>query len=200
MELSGDSYVHRARNSMADLFLRDPDATDLFFIDSDMSWNPEAFVKMCMLPDDVVGGTYPVKNNWEAWTSLPKLFEDNHLHGRVLDDGTALIEANVLAGGFLRIKRSVLERYRQHYPDLKYTESSTDPDEPNHEYTQFFAAERIDGKFYGEDHWFSKRLRDMGIRMFIYPDVDMIHWGYKDFRGNYHQYLKREKEKAEALH
>jgi hypothetical protein len=50
MELSGDSYVHRARNTMCDVFLQDPDATDLFFIDSDMSWDPEAFVKMCLLP------------------------------------------------------------------------------------------------------------------------------------------------------
>lgn len=194
MELSGDSYVHRARNTMCDMFLRDPDATDLFFIDSDMSWNPEAFVKMCMLPDDVVGGAYPVKNNWEAWTSIPKLHEvngRNEIHGRDLGDGTALVEALVLAGGFLRIKRSVLERFREHYTDLWYTEPTTDPEEPQHKFTSFFGAESIDHRFFGEDHCFAKRLREMGIRMFIYPNVDIVHWGYKDFAGNYDKWLKK---------
>ena len=195
-ELSGDSYVHRARNTLCDLFLRDPDFTDLFFIDSDMSWNPDAFVKMCMLPDDVIGAAYPVKNKWDAWTSIPKFHHSDgqvHLQGRNLGDGTALVEAQVLAGGFLRIKRAALEKFRDHYPDEWYEEPTTDPAQPNHRYTKFFGAESIDHKFYGEDHMFSKRLRDAGIRMFIYPDVDIIHWGYKDFAGNFDKFLKREK-------
>jgi glycosyltransferase involved in cell wall biosynthesis len=195
-ELSGDSYVHRARNTLCDLFLRDPDLTDLFFIDSDMSWNPEAFVQMCMLPDDVVGAAYPVKNKWEAWTSIPRFHHANgetHLQGRNLGDGTALIEAQVLAGGFLRIKRAALEKFKAFYPDLWYEEPTTDPANPNHRYTQFFGAESIDHKFYGEDHMFSKHLRDAGIRMFIYPNVDIVHWGYKDFAGNFDRFLKKEK-------
>jgi glycosyltransferase involved in cell wall biosynthesis len=194
LELAGDSYVHRARNTMCDMFLRDPDATDLFFIDSDMSWSPEAFVKMCMLPDEVVGGTYPVKNAWDRWTSIPQTFEENGmsvLRGRPLEEGCALIEAFVLAGGFLRIKRSALERFRQHYPDLWYVEPSTDPEEPDHKFTEFFVAEKIDHKFFGEDHAFSKRMRDMGVRMMIYPNVDIVHWGYKDFGGNFDKFLKK---------
>jgi hypothetical protein len=39
-------------------------------------------------------------------------------------------------------------------------------------------------------HCFAKRLRDMGIKMFIYPNVDIVHWGYKDFSGNYDKWLK----------
>jgi hypothetical protein len=193
LELSGDSYVHRARNTLADMFLRDPDATDLFFIDSDMSWDPEAFVKMCVLPDDVVGGAYPVKNNWGAWTSIPKVTDgkegEKHLQGRPLGDGTALIEAQVLAGGFIRIKRSVLERFREFHKDDWYVEPSTDPENPEHKFTAFYAAEKIEHRFFGEDHYFSKKLRDMGIRMFIYPNVNIFHWGTKEFAGNYQKFL-----------
>jgi glycosyltransferase involved in cell wall biosynthesis len=194
MELSGDSYVHRARNTMVDMFLRDPDATDLFFVDSDMSWNPEAFVKMCLLPQPVVGGSYPVKNKWDAWTSIPKI-EDNgngtmSLKGIPIGDGTALVEAAVLAGGFLRIKRGVFEAFRAKYPDLWYQEPTTDPDNPEHKFTAFFGAESIDHKFYGEDHCFAKRLREMDLQMFIYPNVDIVHWGYKDFAGNYDKFLR----------
>jgi hypothetical protein len=119
------------------------------------------------------------------------------MHGRPLEDGSALIEAHVLAGGFLRIKRSLLERYRKHYPDAWYVEPSTDPEEPDHRFVKFFAAEEImqpDGKrlFFGEDHWFSKRIRDMGAKMMIYPNVDIVHWGYKDFGGNFDKFLKKE--------
>lgn len=193
MELSGDSYVHRARNTMCDTFLMDPEATDLFFIDSDMSWNPEAVIKMLILPHPVLGGSYPVKNSWENWTSIPKMLEEdgkNHYIGQVLPDGSALIEANVLAGGFLRIKRAALEAYREHYKDLWYLEPSSSPTDPGKKFTAFFAAESSEHKFYGEDHMFSKRMREMGIKMFIFPDVDITHWGYKNFSGNFHKFLK----------
>ena len=194
MELSGDSYVHRARNTMCDAFLMDPDATDLFFIDSDMSWNPEAFVQMCLQPEELVGGAYPVKNCWEAWTSIPHWQEENGenvLKGRPLGDGTALIEAFVLAGGFLRIKRTALEQFREHYKDLWYCEPSSSPGEPEKRFTQFFGAESVDHRFFGEDHMFSKHMRDMGIKMYIYPNVDITHWGYQNFPGNFDQFLKK---------
>lgn len=195
MELSGDSYVHRARNTMCHHFLEDPDATDLFFIDSDMSWNPEAFVKMCMLPEGVVGGAYPVKNCWEAWTSIPHWQAENGqnvLKGRDLGDGSALIEALVVAGGFIRIKRQVLEEFRKRYPDLWYREGSSAPDKPELRFTQFFGAESIEHQFYGEDHMFSRKLREMGVKMYIYPNVDITHWGYKEFPGNYDKFLRKQ--------
>ena len=200
MQLSGDSYVHRARNTMCDVFLQDPDATDLFFIDSDMSWNPEAFVKMCLLSEPVLGGSYPVKNGWDRWTSIPKVIEENgqfHMKGRELGDGSALIEAHVLAGGFLRIKRHVLLNFREKFPELWYHEPSTDPATPDRKYTQFFAAESENHQFIGEDHMFSKRMRDMGMPMFIYPNVDLTHWGYKNFDGNLDKFLKEQKKLAQ---
>lgn len=201
MELSGDSYVHRARNTMCDRFLSDPDATDLFFIDSDMSWDPWAFIKMCLLPDDLVGGSYPVKNGWDKWTSIPAMVEKEgayHYHGRDLGDGTALLQAHVLAGGFLRIKRHVLERYREHYKDLWYVEPSTMPDKPDHRYTQFFAAEKGEGNaFYGEDHWFSGKIRGMNVPMFIYPNATISHYGLKDWTGNLDKWLKDKKYEAD---
>ena len=196
-DLSGDSYVHRARNSMCDTFLEDPDATDLFFIDSDMAWEPQAFINMCMLPDPVVGGSYPVKNGWDNWTSVPNLKEVDGVHrlqGRQLSDGSALIEAHVLAGGFLRIKRQVLEKYRTHFPDQWYREPSTRPDDPGRKYTQFFAAKDEDHQFIGEDHFFSKRMREMGIPMFIYPNVVIEHYGVKGWAGNFDKFLREQKQ------
>ena len=32
----------------------------------------------------------------------------------------------------------------------------------------------------------------MGVPMFIYPNVDITHWGIKGYDGNYHKYLKEQ--------
>lgn len=191
-ELSGDSYVHRARNTICTKFLEDPENTDLFFIDSDMQWNPEAIVNMMVMPELVVGASYPTKNNWGSWTSIPYWEESEgkrHPRGRQLEDGSALIEANFLAAGFLRLKREALESYRDHYTDFRYREPCADPANPDREYIEYFASIRQDGLLFGEDMMFSKRLKEMGMPMWIYTNVNMGHFGVKGWTGNYHQWL-----------
>lgn len=233
MELSGDSYVHRARNSMCMNFLADPYATDLFFIDSDMAWDPQAFINIIFRPEPVIGGTYPVKNKWELWTSKPLVADpdtDPHFMGHPLPDGSALIEAHQLAGGFLRVKRSVLEKYMEFYPTHVYTDTHPVP-EMRQDQFEFFTAgltrepeinllkdieqmmTETDGQvdlkqlkvkfdelknrreFVGEDYFFSNRLRSMGIRLFIYPNATISHFGVQGWTGNFNDFL-REKQKA----
>lgn len=193
-ELSGDSYVHRARNTICTKFLEDPDATDLFFLDSDMQWNPDAFVKMLMLPEEVVGGSYPVKNNWAQWTSVAVFQEEEngkrHPIGRFLGDGSALIQAEMLSAGFLRLKRTALEKFRDHYPDARYKEPFADPEYSDRDYIAFFEAIREDGLLWGEDMMFSRRLKQMGMPLWIYPNVEMGHYGVKGWTGNYDRFLR----------
>ena len=229
MELSGDSYVHRARNSMCMAFLDDPYATDLFFIDSDMSWDPHAFMQILYRPEPVIGGTYPVKNKWELWTSKPIIKDpdkDAHYDGIPLNDGSSLIEAHQLAGGFLRIKRSVLEKFIEAYPNHKYGDTCPIP-EQRRDQVEFFAAginrepeinllkeiedrmkssngsgvhlddlkEKFDflktlREFVGEDYYFSNRLRNIGIPLFIYPNATIGHYGINGWTGNFHESLR----------
>ena len=197
-ELSGDSYVARARNTICTKFLADPEASDLFFIDSDMSWNAEAFVRMLMLPEGVVAASYPTKNMWEQWTSLPILKDENGAHhpiGRMLQDGSALCAAETVATGFCRIKREVLEDFKKKYPDARYREPGADQSNPDREYVEFFATGREpDGLWYGEDRMFCKRLREMGIELFIYPNVTIGHFGVKGWSGNFDKFLRGKKD------
>ena len=197
-ELSGDSYVARARNTICAKFLEDAEATDLFFIDSDMSWNPDAFVRMLLLPEGVVAASYPTKNMWEQWTSLPILTQENgkmHPVGRVLQDGSALCAAETVATGFCRIKREVLERFMDKYPEAKYKEPGADQSRPDREYVEFFATGReADGLWYGEDRMFCKRLREMGEDLYIYPNVTIGHFGVKGWSGNFDKFLRGKKD------
>jgi glycosyltransferase involved in cell wall biosynthesis len=140
--LDGDSYVSRARNSICMTFLDDPYATDLFFIDSDQSWNPEAFMGILFRPEPVVAGTYPVKNKWDWWTSRPEIADaetNPHFMGKPLPDGSALLKAVQLAGGFLRIKRSVLEKFIEFYPTHRYYDTHPVP-EMRRSQVEFFSA------------------------------------------------------------
>ena len=88
--------------------------------------------------------------------------------------------------------------FREHYPDLWYREGSSSPSKPDKQFTQFFGAESINHQFYGEDHMFSKHLREMGMKLYIYPNVDITHWGYKNFPGNFDHYLRQKAEEGPA--
>lgn len=192
-ELSGDSYVDRAKNTITNKFLEDPDATDLFIIDSDMQWNPDAVLKILQLPEQIVMGSYPQKNAWDKWTSIPHLKEENgvmHPVGRVLQDGSALILAEFLSGGFIRMKRECLEKYRDHYKDLTYSDASADPSCPERIYTEYYTCERKDGLRWGEDRVFGKRMKEIGIDGYIFPNISFGHYGIKGWMGNYDQALR----------
>lgn len=194
-ELSGDSYVDRAKNTITNKFLEDPSATDLFIIDSDMQWDTKGFMQMLALPEQIVMGSYPQKNMWQAWTAIPELVADendpNRMNprGRMLGNGRALLRSQYLAGGFIRIKRECLEKYRDHYADDVYTDSAADPSCPERIYTEFYTCERKDRLRWGEDRYFGRRMDAIGVDSWIYPDIHFGHYGVKGWCGNYHQFL-----------
>jgi len=192
-ELSGDSYVERAKNTIMTKFLEDPDATDLFMIDSDMQWDAAAVAKLLHFPEEVVVGSYPQKNAWGKWTSLPVVKQDGdktHPVGRVLPDGSALILADYLAGGFMRIKRSALEKFRDHFKDLRYHDVSADPSTPDREYICFSECITKGGLRWGEDRIFGQRLKEVGVQVFIYPNINFGHYGVKGWLGNFDTFLR----------
>jgi hypothetical protein len=47
-----------------------------------------------------------------------------------------------------------------------------------------------DHLLYGEDMWFSKKCREAGIDLWIYPNVNTGHYGVKGWTGNFHEFLK----------
>lgn len=203
-ELSGDSYVDRAKNTLFNKFLEDPFATDIFMIDSDMQWDPNGFIRMLMLPEEIVMGSYPQKNMWETFTARPELVEENgvqHPVGRMLEDGSALIKAQYLAGGFIRIKREVLQKYKDHFTEYVYHDMGADPSYPDRLYTEFFTCERkknAEGVSlrWGEDRVFGLRVGELGYGSWIYPNIGFGHYGIKGWQGNFHQHLINARKEA----
>lgn len=204
-ELSGDSYVDRAKNTLFCKFLEDPDNTDLFMIDSDMQWDPMAVINMLQQPEEILMGSYPQKNMWDVWTVQPEMQQQGDKQfpvGRNLPDGSAILKAAFLAGGFLRVKRSALEKYRDHYSDLTYYDPAADPGCPERKYTEFFTCERaeLNGTMmrWGEDRVFGKRMKEIGIDGWIYPRINIGHYGVKGWTGNFHDHLTAQSAKTQA--
>lgn len=185
----GDSYVDRARNTICAKFL-ESDATHLLLIDSDENWDCEAIPKMIAADKEVIGGAYPMKNNWNMWSCIPTM-----RNGRIVgetDKQVGLPEAQVVSAGFMLIKRSALEKFEKHYPDLCYAETSADGNKKSRIYTAFFECCRIRGVRKGEDSSFSLRMIEMGEKLFIYPDINFGHFGIHGWYGNYDKFLRGE--------
>lgn len=183
-----DSYVGRARNSLCAQFLAS-DCTDLFFIDSDEDWDLFGFFRVLMSPYEVVGASYRMKNSWNEWTAS-LIVQDGHPMGRV-NGNAAVINAESIPCGFMRLKRSALEKFMAAYPKLKYLNNGK-------EQMKFFeCSEEVGGEFTGEDVTFCKRWRDIGGDVWVEPNVTITHYGMSGFRGNLDKSL-RENLKAAA--
>src|ERR1700738_4021977 len=62
----GDALITRARANLVTLFLDDPTATHLLFIDADIGFAPERVFRLVESGAEVVAGVYPIKRvNWD---------------------------------------------------------------------------------------------------------------------------------------
>src|SRR6201984_3650340 len=62
----GDALITRARANLVTLFLDDPAATHLLFVDADIGFAPEQVFRLIESGADVVAGVYPIKKvNWD---------------------------------------------------------------------------------------------------------------------------------------
>src|SRR6202795_422979 len=62
----GDALITRARANLVTLFLDDPAATHLLFVDADIGFRPEQVFRLLESRAHVVAGVYPIKRvNWD---------------------------------------------------------------------------------------------------------------------------------------
>lgn len=172
-----------SRNALVDIFMKDPDATDLFFIDSDVGFNAPAVLNILHRPEEIVAGIYPLKRDIGGFPVQIKLVDGY----AVEQDG--LIEADFMPTGFMRIKRSAIEKMQAAYPELLYTESVVNVAGMDLKGAyDFFSMGIIGERFTTEDYAFCAKWTKIGGRLWVYPDVDFTHTGTKSWTGNYANY------------
>jgi hypothetical protein len=179
----GDFHIERCINEAYSRFMRDEKATDILCIDSDESFTAQSVLRLLEHPDEVVAGAYKMKNQWNEWTAVWKKDEGGYPMGKALEDGTGLIEAERLPWGFLRVKKTALQRYVDHFPDLWYWGKGGLKE------TIFCQLGYIDHHLFSQDYRFSERLKEAGCKLWLDPNVTIGHWGRIEHKGNLHEHL-----------
>jgi hypothetical protein len=195
----GDALITRARANLVTLFLDDPDATHLLFVDADIGFTPEQVFRLIESGADVVAGVYPIKRvNWDkarlavgagrpnlAAASLDYVLEVDDPERVVVVEGfTRLRYAGT---GFLMIRRHVLERMCAHYASLKFTREHSHDElagSPNRYALFECMIDPATGTYLSEDFAFCKRWTDIGGEIWADLESRLDHVGPAVFRGD----------------
>lgn len=167
--IAGDSLVPRARNSLVGLMMEIPDATHLMFIDADIGFDPVDIVRLIGHDLDVVGGVYPMK-------AYPLRYAMNPLVGADPTGIPGVQEVKDLATGFMLIKRSVIERMIEHYPETHYR-ADADVGDRNINLFALFDTMIENGQYVSEDFTFCRRWRAIGGKVHIDDTIVLKHLG-----------------------
>lgn len=189
MSVVSNTYVQIARNILVWEFLKS-DSEILFFLDDDVSWNPEdVLIFLENKNDDIVAGIYTHKNDKENYPVVIKT--DDKFLPLTRKDG--LIHGLMIPFGFVRIRRNAIESMVNKYPELKYYETS---DGDTKEYYDLFPQGLEDGRWWGEDFAFCRLWNKIGGEIFIVPNIVLKHHYGDNFEkyaiGNYHEFLLRQ--------
>ena len=205
-----ESLITRARNYSVDEFMRDEEYTHFLFIDSDIAFDAQDVVAMLAMmsddsPYDILCAPYPKK--CIAWEKVkiavdkgiadkdPNIldrFVGDYVFNAVenqtsfpLSEPVEVMEAGT---GFMMIKRSAFEKYRDAFPELMY--------KPDHVRTKHFDGSReimcyfdavIDPetkRYLSEDYMFCQNARKIGLKVWLCPWMKLQHAGYMIFGGS----------------
>lgn len=164
------SLVHHARSALAHLFLKG-DWSRIFWIDSDIVWEPVAFFKLLVhsLKHDCVVGIYPRRNE-----GAPGHYMRFAEEGDATLDDDGLVQITGCGLGFACVRRGVIEHLSKLAPKLKHG---------NPEPIPYLFRQDDDGEeARGEDYAFWADVIEAGYKIYADPSVTLGHFGNKVYR------------------
>lgn len=174
---SYDSLVQRARNSLVKLAL-DGGYDDLFFIDSDIEWEPEWFFRLLNRPEPVVGGALVKKTDTEGYTV--KILDKTLKYS----SDKKLLEVNGVGTGFLKVSRFALE---------KLWEASDPYTSEGEKHRMVFDIKVENGELISEDYIMCNKWQSLGYKVWLDPTITCNHIGVKKFKGDLNKFLDKNK-------
>lgn len=176
--VSGSSVVQWARDEVVDLYLQ-TDSNRLFWIDSDMVWEPNDFIRLLAMSKlhEVVSAAYPAKNDTPT-------FYVNHDKGMGLVRGEyGLVEIWGIGLGFTVMRREVVNALAENAKWITDEASGKTM-------ASIFRVDQENGKRRGEDMALFQDIRDLGYKVWLDPEIDLGHIGQKIYRGTIRDALK----------
>ncbi len=85
------------------------------------------------------------------------------------------------------------------YPNDIYLDPFAWPAQPQRIYTAFFLCDIKDFHRYGEDAYFSRRMKECGVKLWIDPNITITHYGIHGWTGNLHESLLKPQEELARI-
>jgi len=185
--MGNGAFIDLARNHFVQMFLK-TDCTHLFYIDADLRFEARAFVSLLQCPWDVSCGVYPRRQTEENY---PVHWIPHAEGGLTVTNGW--VHCDKVPTGFLCIKRHVVETMAEKAQKISVeNQGILTQDVPR----LFYTFINDEGKFVGEDYaWSLDYVAQTGKPVYVWPDFDFTHAGYK---GNWHNWLNSQIAKEEA--
>lgn len=161
-----DAFIGRARNLIVHKFMMSG-FHDLVFVDADIGFDLKDIAAICKATPEMVMGLYLMKSPEIRYpASLSKGLE-RHPSDR------NLVKIEYGPAGFMRIRRSVVEKLIAKYPEDYYVDSTFG------KVYDLFPHGRRGNRFVGEDIAFCERCNEAGIDIWAMQGVHLEHYGEK---------------------
>ena len=198
---ANESLIQRGRNMILARFLQQSDADKLFFVDSDISFDPANFLKLAKSEKDATSAGYFKKHvDWnkvragvlsgssELVQSMGCDFNCNLL-GQSVKAENGTIPVLDAATGFMCLSRGLLERMCKHYEPMTCTNdiAHTGAGQPIKSYVPLFdciSRDPKDGRYLSEDYSFCRRMQQMGETMYMDMTIPLGHLGNAEYPGD----------------
>lgn len=197
-----DSLIPRARNHIANEFLRQERYSHLLFIDADIGFSPRTALRFIRADKDVVCGVYPVKGlRVDRLRGVDRSASDAEAMAAALtytvriapdsrvEDGFARVTHGPT--GFMLIKREVLRRMKEAHPELRYANAFV-PTGQGRENCAFFdtAIDAERGEYLPEDYAFCQRWTALGGEIYADLTSPFTHVGQYAYAGDFAAFLR----------
>lgn len=172
--VSYDALVQRARNDIFKMAF-DSNVDDLFFIDTDVDWNPADFFRLLNYDVPIVAAPIVQKSDVENYGVK--------LLGQFKIDDNGLVEVDGVATGFMRIRRDAIEQIWEAASEYQ------EPHKPEPS-RMVFEVKVEDGVLWSEDISFCDNYIKLGGKIYVDPLVVCGHTGVKRWVGNFYEWVK----------
>lgn len=186
-----DSLIQRARNDYFRVAYQSG-VDVLFFIDSDIGWKPQDFVKLVLSDKDMIGGTYRKKTDDEELYAFKALGDDRDTFN-IIPDNNGLLEVNGLGCGFLKLSNNCVKLLFESEPNF-YTDAKDGENKPM---TKNICECTINNNnhFVSEDIIMGFKWQRLGGKVYLDTNIDLEHIGNKSYTGNVQTWLVNWKNK-----
>lgn len=199
-----ESLIPRGRNLYVAMTLGFTNITHLLYIDADITFQAESVVRMIQEDRDVTVAFYPkkginftkirdiaVKNPDMDSTKLENIAHDYvlNIEGGNIPIQRGFMKCKYAGTGFMMIKREVIEKMIEAYPETKYNNDIQGYDLPELR-DNFYALfdciiHPINKRYLSEDYLFCERWTNIGGEIWGDITAQLTHTGSYDFKGNF---------------